>query len=210
MTSRFRRIWSVATLVVVALVGLGIGIVLYRVFDGDGAEADIDRKEACLELARSFTNYPILYAGEEVVGQPLQGCVYSKTEAQADEQGRVYHLATDAFFFAYGTCDASPDHGCASPVNIVTQPACTTGASGPAGKTELVRGASGVVSAAGNLWLPLDGISVSVLAFGNEGAEREANSLAIAGALVPANDLASPLQGGASLSTALGSSSACP
>jgi len=75
---------------------------------GDGGGPD---GRLSLEEARSFTGFPLFYAGQEVDGLPLTAILRRDDGA-------------DYVSFVYGDCEATDDAGCAPPVEVQVWAAC--------------------------------------------------------------------------------------
>jgi hypothetical protein len=173
---------------------------------------------ACIEQARAFTGYPLLFAGPSVLGYPLTGCQHMRTETRYDPQGRVASPGQDVFHFDYGTCTIPEGReNCQIPVGISINPcALTVGgrviprASQSMGRVS-VRGAQADINTDGELIFELSPHIIGIGAPGGSPTERTANGTAIAEALIPANALASALPPAALLATTLGALTvACP
>lgn len=204
-----------ATAIAGLAIGLAVGaLVLYIVlsFFGDGAEADLDAATVCEEQMREFADYPLLYAGPEVLGYPLMGCRHNKTEDRFAPDGTRYHEATDSFTFVYGNCDIPPGgSSCPIPVSIIVYPPCHSSlASGAAKERTLVRGAEALVKSDGSLRIEAPTHKLTIYGPGASVEESKENAVRIGEALVSANALADSLTRGAGLSTALGPSTVCP
>ncbi len=199
---------TIASGLAVGALGLYFGL---AIITGDGAEADLDSANACEQQAREFADYPLLYAGSEVLGYELVGCRHNKTEDRFAPDGTRYHNATDSFTFVYGSC-VIPSGGssCPIPVSIIMYPACHSSlAAGAAKDTALVRGAQALVKSDGSLRIEAPSHKLTLYAPGNSSGARTANAIRVAEALVPANAPADALSRGAPLSTTLGGSKVC-
>ena len=89
---------------VVGLLGLVASVVVLLVGDPAGLGGDLSLQEA-----RSFDEFPLYYAGEEVDGLPLAAVL------RRDE-------SADYVSFVYGACTPSPDSGCAPPAEVQVWP----------------------------------------------------------------------------------------
>lgn len=180
-----------------------------------------DNAAACIEQARTFTDYPLLFAGPSVLGYPLLDCQHMRTVTRYDEQGRAWSAGQDVWHFSYGTCTIPEGReNCPGPIGITINP-CAGIAGGrviPRASTLLrnvrVRGAQADVVEVGALNFEQSSHSSILIGapFGGSDAERDANAAAIAEALVPANALASALPPDALLTAALAAMDtvACP
>lgn len=156
------------------------------------ATASVD----CVQLAKEFTDYPLLFAGAEVEGFPLTGCerVLSPGFAPAGIP------PGDSFVFRYGTCTPSPEAGCPAPVQLTIDPPC-----GPTLVDEMkkekvkIRGADAGVLVDGSIRIETKSYKLTVYGpggdndsessdFGYESSKQGA--LRVAGKLKAANDLA--------------------
>lgn len=213
-----RKSWRrLACLIVLLAVGVTAGMwIRNRIIEptaGQHAEADLDKAVQCRQDATTFSDYPLLFAGDSVLGFPLVDCQHSKTAAQYDEQGRLFHSATDSYAFAYGTCEIPAGReSCAVPVTIIIDPPCSefTVDSSFAKEKTTVRGAEAMVDESGTTWFATPSYKISVYPPGGTYAEKKANAAAIVEGLVPANAAASALTASAPLTTALGPSTVCP
>ncbi len=114
----------VAALVAASAMGLG------AVGQADQASP---RSTFSVERARELTEFPVYSAGRSVDGLPLVA-VLRRTDSAADYVS-----------FVYGDCTATPESGCAPPVEIQSWPSCIRnrslyGRSGPALEPTMVRG----------------------------------------------------------------------
>lgn len=206
--------WLYLGLSVILILGIAGGMWFRNRVVGRQAEAGVNKALACHQQADAFTDYPLLYAGDNVLGYPLISCQHDKTANRYDDQGRLLHSATDSFAFAYGTCviPAGRD-SCAIPVTIIIDPPCSNFQVSPAFAKErvTVRGAEAMVDENGTIWFETPTYKVSVYPpEGGTYAERKGKAVAIMEGLLPANALAAPLTKAAPLTTALGPSTVCP
>jgi hypothetical protein len=194
----------------VSAAGLAAGAVLYRVILDDAsprAQADVQMKIDCIERARSFTEYPLLWLGEEFQGYELVTCERRQTPVKYDLEGNVREPATDYFDFVYGEC--TPPEGewsCAVPLQVSNAPPCGPAlASEVIGKHVVVRGVTAVVRTDSSVSIATDGVRVSIFPPGGPPG-AEANALAAAAALTGVNDLAAGIEPSGSLDLDLGES----
>lgn len=198
---------------VVTGAGLVAGAVLYQVILDDAsprAQADVQMKLDCIERARSFTEYPLLWLGEEFQGYELVTCERVQTPVKYDLEGNVREPATDYFDFVYGEC--TPPEGewsCAVPLQVSNAPPCgPTLAPEVVEKHTVVRGVTAAVRTDSSVSIATDDVRVSIFPPGGP-AEVEANALAAAEALAGVNDLAAGIEPSSSLDLDLGESPAC-
>ncbi len=95
---------------VVGLLGLVTSAFVLLVGDPTGLGGDLSLHEA-----RSFDEFPLYYAGEEVDSLPLAAVL------RRDE-------SADYVSFVYGACTPSPDSGCAPPAEVQVWPAAVRSA----------------------------------------------------------------------------------
>lgn len=172
----------------------------------------------CTRQARAFTDYPLVWAGPSVLGYPLVHCAHSMKKTRYTPDGQVSSPGGDSWHFSYGTCvTPKGEESCPVPITIITDPCALTvdGRIIPKGsqpvRSIMVRGAQADISRDGVLTFEQSPQIITIhpppnayLGQGVEAhaAERAANAVAIAEALVPANALASALSRGAPLTTA--------
>jgi hypothetical protein len=134
--------------------GLALGAIVWQTSSrtaGGSASGNHDAA-ACVAEARAFTGYPLLFAGNSVLGYPLLGCQHSRTETRfvdetraagpgGDDYGyatctipegrencpvpgaRIAHPGGDAYHFVYGTCTIPEGReSCAPPIGITIDP----------------------------------------------------------------------------------------
>lgn len=164
----------------------------------------------CIERARAFSEYPLLWLGEEFQGYELVTCQRAQTPVKYDLEGNVREPATDYFDFVYGEC--TPPEGewsCAVPLQVSNAPPC-----GPALAPEVVeksvevRGVTAVVRADSSVSIATEDVRVSIFPPGGPG-EAEANALEAAAALTGVNALAGAVHPASPLDLDLGESPAC-
>jgi len=183
---------------------------ILRPSPGGDAEAGVDKVTACLQLAAGFDEYPLLFAGDEVLGHRLTNCDHAKKEASFQPDGSPYHPATNSFTFAYGFCAIEQgQNSCRVPVTLIVYPSCASEYAAVDSGVE-IRGAAAFIEDSGNIRIVQPTHMLTVSAPGSIVAERSANAAAIVEALVPANDLARALTPGAPLTTPLEPSKVCP
>jgi hypothetical protein len=174
-----------------------------------GGDVDTHGKDAatCAAQARIFSDYPLVWAGDSVLGYPLTWCDHMMTKTRRTPDGSVSHPGGDSWGFGYGTCTAPEGkESCGIPISIIIDP-CARLVDGriiPEGqpvRSMTVRGAQA------NVWD--HGISfeqspqdITIYATGASSDEQVANAVAVAEALVPANGLAEALSHGAPLTAA--------
>ncbi|MEX2227230.1 MAG: hypothetical protein WEB52_12365 [Dehalococcoidia bacterium] len=216
MVAPRRRPTSLLAMLAVLMIGFAVGSgganALYGMLSGDSAEAGLASALACEQDASMFIGYPLVYAGREVLGYELQGCRREKTPDLFAPDGTLYHAATDSFTFVYGRCQIPEGvRSCPVPVAIIVYPACEEPIfPGVITGTVKVRGAPAYVKNDGSLRLELPTHTLTIYGPGSTFVERQGNARAIAGLLVPANELASALTAQSPLSTALGPAAVCP
>ncbi len=179
----------------------------------------------CTRQASAFADYPLVWAGPSVLGYPLVYCSHSMTKTRYDDQGRYLSPGGDSWTFAYGTCVTPPGkESCPLPIAISINPCALTidGRTIPRGSRALrgltVRGADADINQNGTLTFErapqIISISTEIAPYdptsgqGVEAfvAEKAANAVKIAEALIPANALAGALSRGAPLTTAFAAS----
>jgi hypothetical protein len=185
-----------------------------------GGDVDTHATDAatCAAQAHAFNDYPLVWAGPSVLGYPLTWCAHTMTKTRRDEQGRVSHPGGDSWGFGYGTCETPEGkESCPIPITIDIDP-CALLVDGriipKGGQTVhnmIVRGAQANIYDDGVLTLEQSPQIISIYAppksYHGQGmdvyaAERVANAVTIANALVPANGLAEALSHGAPLTAA--------
>jgi len=193
-----------------------------RVTGGTTGGGDVythaENPAACIAQARAFTDYPLVFAGPSVLGYPLTGCAHMMTKTRHDERGRVSHPGGDSWSFGYGTC-TTPEgrESCGIPITIVIDPCALTvdGRTIPKGaqpvRSMVVRGTQADIYGDGVLAFEQSPQTITIYAPPNVylgqgvdvyAAERAANAVAIADALIAANEPASALSRGAPLTAA--------
>lgn len=179
-----------------------------------------DNAAACIEQARTFTDYPLLFAGPSVLGYPLTWCDHMMTKTRHAPDGQVSHPGGDAWHFSYGTCTIPEGReNCQVPITITIDPCALIvdghiiPKAGRPARSMPVRGAQADVSQDGVLSFEQPPHIISIYApQGGSTDERVGNAAAIANALIPANPPASALSAGAPLTATLGAMDkvACP
>lgn len=207
------RVWYAAFAVVMAGLAAGVAVsyVIMLVTRGSEAEADVDAALTCAQRADTFTDYPLLYAGSEILGQPLRDCWRNRTQGRFAPDGTKFAGAADLFTFAYGSCTIPEGvESCPIPVAIVISPACaSTIFPGVVREKIMVRGMEAFVKNDGSIRIETPTYKLTVYGPGLDFNERRDSAIRIAESLLPANALASGLTREAPLSTALGPSRAC-
>ncbi len=190
---------AVAMMVAAAAIGFAISRLALT---SPPAGARADALLACKEAMSGFQRFPLVYAGDEVLGHPLSGCQKSETAPLLDQSGTVALPSAEQFNIAYGDCEIPPNaESCPVPVTIVIDP--PRGPTLPASRVRervLLRGVEVMVKVDGSARLELPSMSVSVFTFGNDYAERRANALAVFASLKGANDAARQLAADSPLS----------
>jgi hypothetical protein len=197
--------------------GLAAGAVVWRAnartITGTTGGGDVytHGKDAatCAAQANAFTDYPLVFAGDSVLGYPLTGCDHMMTKTRRAPDGRVSHPGGDAWSFGYGDCTIPEGkESCGIPITISIDP-CALLVDGriiPKGaqpvRSMVVRGAQANIYDDGILDLEQSPQIITIYAPGGSSDERVANAVAIANALVPANGLAEALSHGAPLTAA--------
>jgi hypothetical protein len=167
------------------------------------AEADLNEREACFELARGFSEYALVHAGPVAAGHELIGCRHTNNPARYAADGTLYHPATDFFTFAYGHCEIpAGSSACPIPVTIQIFPECsrrvTDVAAALAGGADTIRSVP-VYSPRGGgraIILTPAGYNIKIYAPGPTGDEQVAAARSIAETLQGANALAAGLDAG--------------
>jgi hypothetical protein len=213
--TRTRRYEILALLLLAG--GLAVSVIVWQVnarttggtTGGGDVYTHAENAAACIEQASAFTDYPLVFAGPSVLGYPLVHCNHMMTKTRRAPDGRVSHPGGDSWGFAYGTC-TTPEgrESCGVPISIIIDP-CALIVEGqiiPKGAPPLrsmaVRGAQADISGDGVLSFEQSPQIISIYPPEGPTAERVANAVAIAEALVPANASASALSRGAPLTTA--------
>lgn len=218
--ARIRRVHIILALL---FAGLGLtgaltaGAVVWRVpgRHSGGTPALTSRALACIEEAKAFTGYPLLFAGENVLGYPLTSCQHTRTDTWNNGQGLITHDGGDSFGFAYGDCTIPEGReNCPIPITINIVLRCgpvIPAASLPKSTARSVRGVTAGIDPDGRglgMFLSATtGLGISVSR--NAAGVLAADPIAIADALVPANPLAAPLTPGGPL-TALSTAPVVP
>jgi hypothetical protein len=163
----------------------------------------------CGAHARTFNDYPLVWAGDSVLGYPLTWCDHMMTKTRRAPDGRVSHPGGDAWHFVYGTCTIPEGkESCGDPITITIDP-CAFLVDGriipwPGRPTRsmTVRGAQALIGEHG-ISFEQSPQFISIDATGTGGPDEiTANAIAVAEALVPANGLAEALSRGAPLTAA--------
>ena len=176
-----------------------------------GGDVDTHATDAatCAAQARAFNDYPLVWAGDSVLGYPLTFCGHMMTKTRRTPDGSVSHPGGDVWVFTYGTCTPSEGHdSCAAPIAINIDP-CARLVDGriipwPGRPTRgvAVRGAEALIEDHGiSFEHSPQMITIYVMTDGSPD-EITANAVAVANALVPANGLAEALSHGAPLTAA--------
>jgi hypothetical protein len=186
-----------ATATLSALASQGQNQILY---DGENSVVDTlseeNPVEACLELASSFEEFPLLFLGESFEGHELRMCSYEVRAASFTPDGRPYHPGFERFSFVYGHCTNPPGKSCELPLTIDIEPICGPKSWGDEQST--VRGAPGGAHPDGDVTITNRSFRVRILPAHSRttAADRAGLALRAAEALVPANSLAEPLRSG--------------
>lgn len=202
--TRRQREVLVLLLIVCALVG---GAIVWRT-SATGSQTQPSRKPAtvftsatdsvtCVEQARVFTDYPLVFAGPSVLGYPLTSCQHMRTETLYAPDGRVSHPGGDSWSFVYGTCTIPEGReNCTPPIGIGIDPCAlivdgrTIPKASQPTRGITVRGVRADVVAYGISFEQAPQV-ISISAPGSSPDERAANAALVADALIPANGLAS-------------------
>lgn len=193
------------------VVGAASTFVLYHALRSPGAEADMDAASACVETAAAFSDYPLLYAGSEILGHKLEGCRHNKTSDRFAPDGTLFHAATDSFTFYYGTCEITVEiPSCPVPVAIIVYPPCHSDIyRGVVADSTTLRGAETLIKRDGSLRLESESYKLTIYAPGLSNIERKDRALDVGEQLVAANPLADALAKDLPLTTELGPAVVC-
>jgi len=205
------RIAAVCLAAIGIAVGAGAFYASARLLRGDRVEADLNAALLCEQEAAAFSDYPLVFAGNEVLGYSLRGCRRNKTPDRYAPDGTLFHQATDSFTFVYGECtipEGAPS--CPVPVAIIVYPPCEEPIyPGAVSKTVAVRGIDAYVKNDGSIRMEEPTYKLTIYAPGLTFDERSKNAITVAESLLAANDLAAPLTAGAPLSKELGVARSC-
>lgn len=207
-------------------VGLAAGALAWRANTGTttgttgGGDVFTQANNAaeCTDQASAFADYPLVWAGDSVLSYPLTYCAHMMTKTRRDEEGHVSHPGGDAWVFGYGDCTPSKGHdSCAPPITLRVDPCALLVDGGiiPRGsrpvRSIVVRGAQADIYQDGVLVFEQSPQVITIYAppqdYQGQGvdvyaAERAANAVTIAEALIPANALADGLSKGEPLTAA--------
>jgi hypothetical protein len=159
-----------------------------------GASAGI---ENCHELIDHFTDYPIVYLGDEFEGMPLTYCDHVQTPPT--ESGIP---ATDFFVLIYGDCTPTGgDHAsCPAPLQLTIDPGCAPApvpaASAP---STLQRGLEVATLSNGHAYADAAAFKLTVSVNYGPRADRDATASRVIDAVRGANGAAAGIAPGAPL-----------
>ncbi len=167
------------------------------------AEAGLD----CLQTAKEFVDYPLVFPGTEVEGLPLFSCGRRTTPGYAP----AGIPPMDTFVFLYGApCPASSDHGCPAPIEVFVDPPCAPALAEEAKKEKVkIRGKDVDVEHDGSLRIETKDFKASVYpSFGDyEVSKQKAEK--VVEKLQGANDLASDFSAASDLDTKMKGNRVC-
>jgi hypothetical protein len=163
---RYKRV------IVVTAVGFAAGSV-FGAYQGGYLSGGVGGNYSVAE-GRSFREFPLFYAGDSVNGHKLDAVLRDPLGPNRRNQVSVG--------FIYGTCEASSDSGCAPPVEVSNEPACSRalamygqGPGSPVPRPTNIRGATGSFFEGGSR-LELQTGTTTVVIFAR--SRREALSVA--------------------------------
>lgn len=189
--------WLLGLVVVLAAVGLGAlaGGWIKAQLSSSG-EAGENARQACVDLASSFDEYPILWLGEEYRGLALTQCTHDVTPA-FEPDGVLVTPATDSFTFIYGDC--TPPAGvpsCPAPLQVTVDSPCTSTPIAESAKAsaQSIRGALADVLLDGTVTFTLGAVRVSVLSSLPAGPDGTSPQLDATERLAGANPAAGGLE----------------
>jgi hypothetical protein len=192
------------------IVGVGVLSVLLmnnvgssaKPLQAPAAQADLN----CIQLAKDFTDYPLVFSGAEVEGHPLTRCQRVQTPANS----ATGVPAMDYFVFLYGSCTPRDDAGCPAPIEVLVDPPCAPALAEGATKEKIrVRGKDADVKTDGSLRIETDDFKVTIYALGTDYEDAKGKAIDVANALQGANNSASDLTSASDLGVKMKGNTVC-